>query len=137
MNYIPKISAKFLTHFTLIPYNFIIFIKEKIRCRNSFIGEKWLDIFPELPIISYLTDINISNQNVTRERVCKCNEAVQTLRHILFDCKSLNLREFRTYNTTEEFFKWNGAAKYLIKATKVLRYDFIDRDWDGGGGVNL
>ena len=66
-----------------------------------------------------------SYPKIAREqRICKCNEAVQTLHHILFDCNLLrDLRECRTYNTTEEFFKWDGAATYLLRATKVLKIE--------------
>ena len=73
------------------------------------------------------------------QRIYKCNEAVQTLHHILFDCNLLrDLWECRTYNTTEEFFKWDGAATYLLRATKVFKIE-IWFDWlglgGGGGGV--
>ena len=66
-----------------------------------------------------------SYPKVPREqRVCKCNEAIQTLRHILFDCNLLrDFREFRTHDTIEEFFKWDGAANYLFNAAQVLKVE--------------
>ena len=56
------------------------------------------------------------------QRLCTCNDNVQSLRHILFECTLLDdLRRNATFTSTEEFFKWNGAANYIFTVAKRLK----------------
>ena len=56
------------------------------------------------------------------ERLCQCNEGVQTLHHCLFDCPLLieTQRAFN-YSTVEEALNLNDAAKLLLQIEKILQ----------------
>ena len=60
------------------------------------------------------------------QRLCRCNEAIQTLRYFLLDCSVLEeLRREIVFNSVEEFMKWPGAAAYIIKAAKLLKIEIL------------
>ena len=62
------------------------------------------------------------NKIQREQRLCKCNQSIQTLRHIILSCNLLDeIRPSDIFNSCENFFQWNGAANYLIKATKIFK----------------
>ena len=70
-------------------------------------------------------EIGRHNKQERAQRLCKCNQQIQTLRHIIFECTLLDeIREIdfnELYTTTDEFFRSNEATVFLIKAMKILK----------------
>ena len=55
------------------------------------------------------------------ERLCSCNNGLQTLHHCLFDCPLLNeVRGNYEYSSIEEAFKLPNVAKLLMDIEKVI-----------------
>ena len=56
------------------------------------------------------------------ERLCKCNTAIQTLHHCLFDCPLLqHLYVLYDYATVEEAMNMDGIAILITKIEKILK----------------
>ena len=64
----------------------------------------------------------LCNPKIPREdRLCKCNNGVQSLRHCLFDCELLReVYEDHDYSTIEEAFNSPDIVNLLMKIGKVL-----------------
>ena len=64
----------------------------------------------------------LCNPKIPREdRLCKCNNGVQSLRHCLFDCELLReVYEEHDYSTIEEAFNSPDIVNLLMKIGKVL-----------------
>ena len=55
------------------------------------------------------------------QRLCSCNNGVQTLHHCLFECPLLNdIRRNYEYGSIEEAFKLPNIAKLLMDMEKVI-----------------
>ena len=64
----------------------------------------------------------LCNPKIPREeRLCKCNNGIQSLRHCLFDCRLLReVYEEFDYTTIEEAFNSPEIVNLLVKIEKVL-----------------
>ena len=64
----------------------------------------------------------LCNPKILREeRLCKCNNGIQSLRHCLFECELLReVYEEHDYSTIEEAFNSSEIVALLVKIGKVL-----------------
>ena len=64
----------------------------------------------------------LCNPKILREeRLCKCNNGIQSLRHCLFECELLReVHEQYNYSTIEEAFNSSEIVALLVKIGKVL-----------------
>ena len=67
----------------------------------------------------------LHNPTIPRdERLCRCNNGIQSLSHVLFDCPLLAelYREYN-YTTIEEALKLPTITKFFLKMEKIVKLD--------------
>ena len=67
----------------------------------------------------------LHNPTIPRdERLCRCNNGIQSLSHVLFHCPLLTelYREFN-YTTIEEALKLPVITKFFLKMEKIVKLD--------------
>ena len=54
-------------------------------------------------------------------RLCNCEQSIQTVKHIVFNCTLLDGIRRHNFNTLKEFLESKNAVKFLVNAMKVLK----------------
>ena len=57
------------------------------------------------------------------ERLCMCEEGIQTVNHVLLNCHLLNNVRDHTFDNVEKCLEWSGINKFLLHTSKILKVE--------------